>query len=245
MNLLVEAYGKSDIGQVRQKNEDVFRILPDSRFFIVADGMGGHRAGDVAAREAADALARRMQTFYEINGPDLSLDEAKEALAEAIQLANQHVWSLGTAHEEYEGMGTTLCCLWILPVGVVYAHVGDSRIYRLRNGVVDQLTQDHSLLARMLEIGKNNGAMCNRHVITRAIGTEPFVEPCIVSTPVQPGDCYLLCTDGLSDLLSEETIARIILSSRSLEEAVDRMIAHANSRGGRDNITALLAKLIP
>ena len=207
MSFKVSSCGLSDIGLVRHKNEDVWGEIPDKRVFILADGMGGHRAGDVAARKAVDTLIQVLQN--ELVGHISSEDNALFAVGARIRLAieevNRQVYALGKTDDALRGMGTTLCCLHIHDEGVIFAHVGDSRIYRLREGELEQLSEDHSLLRELVAAGQireqHAGDFAYKNIITKAIGTEPIVEPSIGVCDAQDGDLFLLCSDGLSDLI--------------------------------------------
>ncbi len=244
----VSSYGLSDIGLVRHKNEDVWNEIPEKKVFILADGMGGHRAGDVAAREAVKALVQILETsFASPSSDDKTLFGMGARIRLAIEDVNRRVYALGKTDEALRGMGTTLCCLHIHDEGIIYAHVGDSRIYRLRDGELEQLSEDHSLLRELVAAGQireqNAGDFAYKNIITKAIGTEPIVEPSIEVTDAQEGDTFLLCSDGLSDPMSPEDIQETLNNSPSLQEAAAALIAGAKARGGSDNITVVLIRL--
>lgn len=234
MNL--NSFGLSDIGVSRANNEDVWIALPEIGFFAIADGMGGHQAGEIAAKEAIDSLCESMKQIQSRNPIELVIE-----LRHAIEKANQWVYRMGQGSESLNGMGTTLCCLIWSREAVIYAHVGDSRIYRLRNNKLELLTQDHSLLAKWLKIGKETETpFPYKNVITRAVGTAPRANPEIAVASHQPGDLFFLCTDGLSDVLSLEDIEKIINRSSTLENASQRLIERAKIKGSSDNITILM-----
>jgi len=245
----VSAVGLSDVGLVRQNNEDVWAQLPDINFFILADGMGGHQAGEVAARHAVDdichTLSRRDASEYH----KMTLKAVEDQLKKAIRHANTFIFKLGRSNREYRGMGTTLCCLQFHPEGVIYAHVGDSRIYRLRDGTLTQLTKDHSLLSELIEQGEIKADQIFdfqfKNIITKAVGTESKVDPETTISDVRIGDTYLICSDGLSDLLSPQEITQVLSSRSELSMMAETLVAKANRKGGRDNITAILAKIDP
>lgn len=240
--------GLSDIGLVRQNNEDVWAQLPQIGFFALADGMGGHQAGEIAAREAVDILSRIVEKKIAAKKDQLSLIELKELLFRAIVNVNAIVYKMSRAKVDCRGMGTTLCCLLYHPEGVVIAHVGDSRIYRLRHQKLLQLTKDHSLLRELIDHGQINEQQATdflyKNIITKAIGTEPKVEPSVDAEELEEGDIYLMCSDGLSDLLTTNDIESILLSFPSIDQATEVLVATANQRGGRDNITVVLVKII-
>jgi len=227
--MLLLSHGISDIGLLRANNEDVWIALPEFGFFALADGMGGHKAGEVAARETIEQLSKAVQA-------------PRFSLLEAIERANAWVFK-ESRQALYKGMGTTLCCLHWTATTVTYAHVGDSRIYRFRNDQLELLTQDHSLHAKLLSSGLNSKTPYPyKNVITRAIGTAKHIHPEITSTPFEPGDLFLLCSDGLSDALPLEDMEKIIQRSETLELMASRLIEKAKIKGSRDNITALLVK---
>ena len=238
--------GLSDIGLVRQNNEDVWAQQPSIGFFVLADGMGGHQAGEVAAREATASLCRILKRKI-TSSKNYSLKDFQELLKRAIIYVNGLVYKMGRSKFELRGMGTTLCCLLFHEEGIVLAHVGDSRIYRMRNGSFEQLTKDHSLLRNLVEQGQLSDQQATgflyKNIITKAIGTEAKVEPSIVTDSIQEGDIYLMCSDGLSDLLSAKEIANILLVSSTKEAAVKALVDRANDEGGRDNITVVFAKI--
>ena len=228
--------GISDIGLVRPNNEDVWAAHPESGFFALADGMGGHQAGEIAAKEAIEQLLRHFRPS----------DDPKGALQYAIEEANRKVFEKGRSSEQMNGMGTTLCCLFCSQKTVVYAHVGDSRIYRFRQGKLEQLTEDHSLYSRWQMLGKtSHDPYPYKNVITRAIGTSRKVIPEISSTSFEPGDLFLLCSDGLSDSLPLQDMEKVIERSDTLESATERLVEKAKIMGSSDNITVLLIQVMP
>lgn len=239
--------GLSDTGLVRQNNEDVWAQLPSIGLYLLADGMGGHQAGEIAARETVSSLCKVLKKKLVPSKKYLFAD-MQDLLKRAIVHVNGLVYKMGRAKHELRGMGTTLCCLLFHEEGLIFGHVGDSRIYRLRNDHFEQLTKDHSLLRDLVDQGQLNDSQATdflyKNIITKAIGTEPKVEPTVKSSPIQIGDIYLMCTDGLSDLLSAKEIATILKESISKEAAVDTLVKRANAEGGKDNITVVIAKII-
>ena len=239
--------GISDIGLVRQNNEDVWKQLPKKRFYFLADGMGGHKAGEVAAKEAIAKLVDIIETDPRFSESDLAMDHARSLISHAIQDANTHVYNLGRKDPELRGMGTTLCCLYFHPEGLIYAHVGDSRIYRLRNKKLQQMTKDHSLLRELLELGqlKENQAedFAYKNIITKAIGTEAHVHPSVRLIDVANDDIYMMCSDGLSDMVKKEEMEVILNKKITLKEITEQLVALANEHGGNDNITIVTVKV--
>jgi PPM family protein phosphatase len=223
---------KTDTGRQRRDNEDsAFARAP---LFVVADGMGGAQAGEIASRIA-------IETF-EADLPDGLAAEL--GLAERVREANRRIYD--SAHEEREraGMGTTLTAAYLEDQSLAIAHVGDSRAYMLRAGSLQRLTRDHSLVDELVRRGKLTEEQAAEHpqrsIITRALGPEPEVEVDTWSYPVRSGDVLLLCSDGLTSMLSEDQVATILTHASTLEQAGDELIAAANAAGGRDNITVVL-----
>ncbi len=241
MPLSLKSFGLSDIGLTRSNNEDVWVACPEIGFFALADGMGGHQAGEVAAKEALENLTASAQKIKSRDCMELIIE-----LRHAIEKANSWVYQLGKESQLLNGMGTTLCCMLWNEEMVIYAHVGDSRIYRLREQKLELLTRDHSLFAKWLETGRL-AEECEtpfpyKNVITRAIGTAARANPEIAVSTYHPGDVYFLCTDGLSDVLSLLEMEKILNRSPDLENASKRLIEKAKIKGSSDNITILMVQ---
>jgi serine/threonine protein phosphatase PrpC len=241
----VSVYCISDIGLIRQNNEDSWKLLKDEQFLVLADGMGGHQAGEVASKEAVERLCflfqQRMNLSYK------AIAQAERLIKELIQEVNIMIYRLGRENPNLRGMGTTLCCLFFHPEGLIYGHVGDSRIYRFSHGQLKQLTRDHSLLRELIELGQLSEQQAEdflyKNIITKAIGTEPNVEPAIAHIAVEAGDIFLMCTDGLSDLVCFEEIQEVLQHSSSIAEAASLLVKKAKQKGGYDNITVILVKV--
>lgn len=243
------SFGLTDVGLLRQNNEDVWVVCPDLLLYALADGMGGHQAGEVAARTAIETLCHCFRELKERwDGEEHSLLEACEEMTKAFQQVNNSVYLKGRSDRELKGMGTTLCCLYFHRSAIVYGNVGDSRIYRLRDNKMAQLTQDHSLLRELIERGQINEEQVEefqyKNIITRAIGTEPYVDPTIHFSDLHPQDRFLLCSDGLSDLVKDEEISILLAQYSELEACGQALIALAKERGGHDNITVVLVDAI-
>lgn len=243
----IDVWGLSDIGIVRQNNEDVWSELPKHQFYAIADGMGGHLAGEIAAKEAIKDLCALIDQTLEHSQP--TLFQLKKIIYQSIKRMNLDVYKLSRTSPDYKGMGTTLCCLAFHSDGLVYAHVGDSRIYRLRKNKLVQLTKDHSLLRQLLEKGQLSEGeaptFAYKNIITKAIGTEPSVEPAVRHTFVEPGDMFLMCTDGLTDLLTNKEITETLCEFSTPAEIAQELVLKANRLGGYDNITVVVAKTTP
>lgn len=243
----VLAYGLSDIGLLRQNNEDFWRLLPEVNLYVLADGMGGHRAGEVASQVAVESLCEIFQKLYEARTEDFTFEDAQDLVRVAIEQTNGIVYKLGRSSKDLWGLGTTLCCLYFHPQGVIYAHVGDSRIYLLRQQKLMQITSDHSLFRHLVKIGKleeeQSTDFMYKNVITKAIGAELFVEPTIRKTEVHLNDIFLMCSDGLSDLLTEEEIRETLIKPIDLKEMSHELVANALAKGGHDNVTVVITKI--
>jgi protein phosphatase len=246
------AGGGTDIGQ-RDHNEDHVLLRPELGLFLLADGAGGHNAGNVASALATTTVANVFETSAMTLALRPELDEfgfwtMARRLATAIQRANAEVVDVAKKTEKYQGMGTTIVALALADEGdmVHVAHVGDSRCYRLRAGVLEPLTLDHSLLADVLETHPDAEdvliARMPRHVVTRALGMEESVRVSMRTLRVLPGDLYLLCSDGLSDVLDEVRIEEILAEQRSPEDHVRALIAAALAGGAQDNVGAVVVE---
>lgn len=238
--------GVSDMGLVRQNNEDVWAQEPSIGLYVLADGMGGHLAGEVASHETASALCKVLKKKITTSN-QYSLLELQDLVKRAIIHVNGLIYKMSRTNDGLKGMGTTLCCLLFHADGLVFAHVGDSRIYRLRNEKFEQLTKDHSLFRDLVDQGQLNASQaCDflyKNIITKAIGTEPKVDPTVKTCSTHFEDIFLMCSDGLSDLVPANEIKEILLEASSKEEAAKRLIDRANAEGGKDNITIVIAKI--
>jgi protein phosphatase len=238
MTLSIETFGVSDIGTSRQNNEDVWAELADDHFYVLADGMGGHLAGEVAAKEAVLHFCDAVDKYFRSRTPP-SVSSAKRYIGETFISANSWIRRLGKDHPDLHGMGTTLCCLLLLESRAIIGHVGDSRIYQYRKELT-LLTKDHSLMQEVPSKGRSA-----KHILTRALGISPAIEPDLLETPSQGGDVYLLCSDGLHDALADKQIEAIFRRSASLKEIALELIDAAKKGGSHDNITLLLVKVGP
>lgn len=251
----VIAAGNSDVGLQRDHNEDSFVLLEQHGLYVVADGMGGHSAGDVASRLATTTIteffnttAREDATWPFHYDPTLSAEENR--LITGIKIANKSIYEAGVRSRESRRMGTTIVGMLFSPSAkrIYIAHVGDSRCYRIREGVISQLTQDHSLLNEWLKVTASSPdapkAEVPRNVITRALGMNDGVQVDVSIDDPQPGDVYVLCSDGLSSMISDEKILEIVRTQPIPEEAVRLLINAANEQGGEDNVTTIVAHVV-
>ncbi len=243
MQYNISFVGLSDVGLVRQNNEDYWSYLEQEQLFILADGMGGHKGGEVASHEAAEYLGVFFKRCYEES--DKTLKGVMEAMSQSICEMNHIIYRMSRQFAELRGMGTTLCSVHIHPEGIIYGHVGDSRIYRLRNQKLERLTRDHSLLRELIDLGQMSEQQADgfvyKNILTKAIGTESSIEPSVQSDSIQIGDLILLCSDGLTDMLSDCEIQKILLQDK--HPKADTLIAKALERGGRDNVTIVLISI--
>ncbi|MEE9133974.1 MAG: Stp1/IreP family PP2C-type Ser/Thr phosphatase [Gemmatimonadota bacterium] len=238
--------GKSDIGKVRQGNEDSLFADGERGVFIVADGMGGHVAGEVASKIVAETVGPGVSRAIE---EGLGGAELERRAIELIAEANRVILERADSEPEKRGMGTTLTLLTMVPEnGYLINQVGDSRGYLLRDGVLSQVTRDHTVVQQQVDRGALTPEQARdhplSHILTRALGTESNVEADTYNDSMQPGDIFLLCSDGLSGMLTDEAIKEIVSRpTGSLQEIADALIDGANAAGGTDNITAVLVKV--
>ncbi len=258
--LRLHVASRSDVGQVRQNNEDTcltstLTTTTGTRvtLLMIADGMGGEHAGEVASRLASEAIQRTLTTTFQHTLPDSDTAWA-ELLRAALQSANQRVYSEAQAHPDQRGMGTTLTLAVVAHRRLYLAHVGDSRGYLLNaHGVTDDgarllhLTLDHTLVARLVDIGQLTPEQANTHpyrnMLYRSLGTDPVVDVDTNSQPIESGDIILLCSDGLTIYVSDDELLNIALNYSDPEHICTQLVALANQRGGQDNISVIVAKV--
>ena len=249
----MEMFGETNVGMKRTHTEDNFAIIPDETLVIVADGMGGHASGEVASKMAVDAL----REFFEATAKDpdatwpYKMDKARSyeenRLITGIKLANLRIFESAQREARFRGMGTTIVVIAAVREGIIVGHVGDSRVYRIREGKLEQLTEDHSLLNDYLKMRKlTEEEIANfphKNVIVRALGMKEVVKVDSKLDQPQPGDIYLLCSDGLSGPVTDPDLLRIVEENKAdLKVAASRLIARANENGGPDNITCALIR---
>jgi protein phosphatase len=235
MNLRAAAL--SDVGLRRRANEDRYAVVPELGLYLVADGMGGHSAGQVASELAVQAARNALETLAETSAG------LTDKLRYAVAAANREILSVAQAKPELAGMGTTLVALLAAGERVALAHVGDSRAYLVRAGRIRQLTDDHSLVAELVRRREISELAArghpHRHVLTRALGVHRSVEPDLVELTPTAEDVFVLCTDGLTGNVQDEEIAELVSCEDDLETACRRLVEVANARGGEDNITVV------
>ena len=253
--LRLEAGAASHAGQVREANEDVFGIFPDEGLFVVADGMGGRAAGEVAARIAVDALeafCREHRTSPPASWPhplDPRFSRPVNLLRVGLKVANQRILEESRIDPAWYRMGATIAALTFDDEHLVAAHAGDVRIYRIRNGTASRLTRDHSILEEMKSARprlspQEIAALASRNIITRSLGSKPEIEPTVYTNAYADGDLYLLCSDGLWDCVPDDSITRIVLAQPDVESACYDLMDAANKAGAPDNVTALIVRVV-
>jgi protein phosphatase len=251
----VIATGETNVGMKRPHNEDSFAVLEEDHLYVVADGMGGHASGEVASKMAIDTL----REFFRATSADpeatwpYKMDKARgyeeNRLITSVKLANLRIFEHAQRDPKLRGMGTTLVAILIVDDGVLIAHVGDSRAYRLRDGKLEQLTEDHSLLNDYIKMKKLTDEEIrnfpHKNVIVRALGMKESVKVDTILDPPKPGDLYILCSDGLCGPVNDQEIREIASShTTDLKAACGTLIDRANQNGGPDNITVVLARVV-
>lgn len=234
----MQCAGVTDIGKVRQRNEDSIGVDAEIGLLVVADGMGGHNAGDLASRLTIETLFTSARSLP-AREPD--------RLQSAVNRANAVILEAADADPSRSGMGTTVVAAWFSATHLDVAHVGDSRLYRLRTGVLEMLTRDHSQVQELVDRGILTPAQARvstrRNLLSRALGTDPDVRIDCARHALQGGDSYLLCSDGLTNMLEDEEIAVILQDTGPVQSIAERLVSLANERGGRDNISVVIARL--
>jgi protein phosphatase len=252
--LKIEVAGQTDVGRKRSHNEDNFAILSEFGLYIVADGMGGHASGEVASKMAIDT----MQEFFSATSDDpertwpYKMDRSKgyeeNRLITGVKLSNLRIYETAQKNSKQRGMGTTLAAVFAVEDGIYVAHVGDSRAYRVREGKIEQLTEDHSLLNDYKKMKKLTAEEIehfpHKNVIVRALGMKDTVKVDTRFETPRAGDTILLCSDGLCGPVTDEKLRDIVSSSPDLPTASRRLIDAANENGGPDNITCILARWV-
>lgn len=248
----VSAAGLTDVGRKRTHNEDNFAIVGQEKLFLVADGMGGHSSGEVASRMAIDTMSEFFQATSadpEATWPykmDRTRGYEENRLVTGIKLANRRIFEASQREGRLQGMGTTLVSLLCVQDKCLIGHVGDSRVYRLRGDLLEQLTEDHSLLNDYIKMKSMSQEEIenfpHKNVIVRALGMKETVKvDAIIDTP-RPGDLYILCSDGLAGPISDEEIHSLAMEHEDIDAAAQSMVERANENGGPDNITVVLCR---
>ena len=240
----ISVAARTDVGRIRAGNEDsLFADATRSRgLFIVADGMGGHAAGEVASEMAVTIIAQELAALETIEGPD-----ARERLSAALRRANSAIYQRTISESDKQGMGTTASVLLLSDAGYLIGQVGDSRVYLLRENALRQLTKDHSYVQEQVDAGYLTPEQARYHpysnVITRCVGAGENVEPDLYAGAIRAGDVFLVASDGLTGMVDDRRLLQILSSNAAPRRVVDALIAEANGRGGLDNITAILIQV--
>jgi serine/threonine protein phosphatase PrpC len=248
------AFGMTHAGKVRDRNEDAFGSFPDDRLFVVADGMGGHRAGEVASHMAVEELSEFFRAFHaDPRQPWPHPVERRQNLGTnllrvGLKVANDKIRAAADADPARARMACTAVALAVGDAQVSIVHAGDARAYRLRGGELKQMTTDHSILQEMIAArpGMTDteiAAFAHRNVVTRALGSKAVLDPGVYANKFQPGDLFLLCSDGLWNGVSDRRISEILRSTPDLEAGCQLLIDASNEAGGLDNITVLLVRI--
>ena len=254
LNNALEIVVRTDPGMVRTHNEDAVFANPNQGFVILADGMGGYNAGEVASGMATMLLSNELETAFAVKPPH-EFDKAsgqlfaRQCILDKVAITNSAIHNAAESQPQYTGMGTTLVAAVFYDNQVTVAHIGDSRLYRLRGEEFSVITRDHSLLQEQIDSGMISVEEArfsqNKNLVTRALGVDAEVETEIHNYPVQPGDIYLLCSDGLNDMVEDEEIQLTLqMLAANLELAATQLIQMANDNGGRDNVSVILVKIL-
>lgn len=246
MTLRWQAAGATHVGRVRRGNEDSLLVDAERGIFLVADGMGGHAAGEIASMLAADAVGTLLREGID---QGLQPDALLERMVEAFRLADGAIERHVAQNPSTQGMGTTVTAVVLRADGTYrMGHIGDSRAYLMRGGELTQITVDHTWVQREVDEGRltAQGARRHRlsHILTRALGADSKDNPDVLSGQLLPGDRLLLCTDGLTGMLTDRMIAKVLRLEIRLEDRLAELIRQANERGGRDNVTAVLVEIL-
>ena len=238
--MILRAAATTDVGMCRGANEDRYGLAPELGLFLVADGMGGHCAGQIASKLAAQSVVEVVR------GLENSAVSLTEKLRQAVEIANRRIYFAAEAKREWAGMGTTLVAILATEGRVALAHVGDSRAYLIRRGRIRCLTDDHSLVGELVRCNEIDEATArrhpHRHVLTRAVGVRRAVQPDLAELTPLAGDLFLMCSDGLTNQVEDAEIAEYASEGATPQVVCDALVAAANERGGEDNITALLVR---
>jgi serine/threonine protein phosphatase PrpC len=237
---------RTDPGLARENNEDSVTFEEVTRLAILADGMGGYNAGEIASGMATTFIKSELGRWLSQAGRQANAREVRRAMEICVDNANRSIFNAANSNPQYSGMGTTLVVGVFQDGRVMLGHIGDSRCYRLRGAEFAQITKDHSLLQEQMDAGlitpEQAAVSTNKNLVTRALGVEDAVLLEVNEHRVEPGDIYLMCSDGLSDMVDDQGIARILQEEGTLEDKAGRLVDAANANGGRDNISVMLAQ---
>ncbi len=238
---------KTDPGRARENNEDSVTYDGAAQIAVLADGMGGYNAGEIASGMATAFIKSEMSRWLAEAGGHAKAREIRRALEICVDNANRSIFNAANSNPQYHGMGTTLVVAVFQDSKMLLGHIGDSRCYRLRAGAFEQITKDHSLLQEQIDAGlltlEQAANSTYKNLVTRALGVDDTVLLDLSEYEVQPGDLYVMCSDGLSDMVDDAEIANIVDGEQTMDEKCDALIDAANRHGGRDNISVLLVQV--
>lgn len=266
-DVVVHVFGRTDVGRTREHNEDAFIVVdlsadnaslqaevrthvvgPRGTLFMVADGLGGAAAGEIASEMAVTTVYEEIRARW-VNGPRTDAEAFATALKASAETANNRIFAYALEHPENRGLGTTATVAGLLGDTLFLAQVGDSRAYLIRDGVARQITKDQSLVQRLVDAGEITPEEAlvsdRRNIILQALGSEATVVPDFYHEPAEAGDVLVLCSDGLSNHVTPHDIARVALADDDMGAVCERLVACANMRGGHDNITVVAARFVP
>ena len=242
--MMYQFHAKTDPGRCRENNEDSVAFDEQALVAVLADGMGGYNAGEIASGMATAFIKAELSRWLSEAGANAQIRDIRRAMEICVDNANIAIYNSANANPSFAGMGTTLVLGVIKDGRLLVGHIGDSRCYRIRQGRMEQITKDHSLLQEQMDAGlitpEQAAGSPIKNLVTRALGVEQGVMLEVNEFSIEPGDVYLMCSDGLSDMVSDEVIVRIALEDLRLEPLAEHLILAANESGGRDNISVLL-----
>lgn len=245
--MMYQFCARTDPGRARDNNEDSVAFEENAKVAVLADGMGGYNAGEIASGMATAFIKSELSRWLVEAGANAQAKEVRRAMEICVDNANMAIFNSANSNAAYAGMGTTLVVGVFREDRLLLGHIGDSRCYRLRGGMLSQITKDHSLLQEQIDAGlislEQAATSSIKNLVTRALGVEDAVALDVNEHVVEPGDLYLLCSDGLSDMVSDELIARIAGEDTGLDQKADLLISAANENGGRDNISVLMVSV--
>ena len=246
-SMTLEIFSATDTGRTRNNNEDSVAVHEAASLVVLADGMGGYNAGEVASGMVTSFIKTELGRWLQEAAGSASDSDVRRAMDICVDNANRAIFNASNSNPQYAGMGTTLVVGVFRENRLLLGHVGDSRCYRQRAGRLVQITHDHSLLQEQIDSGlitaEQAAFSSNKNLVTRAVGVEDTVLLETHLHDVMPGDTYLLCSDGLSDMLDDESIAQLLQANESLSEAANALVDAANDAGGKDNISVVLARV--
>jgi protein phosphatase len=245
--MIYQICAKTDTGRARDNNEDSVAFDLDTNTVVLADGMGGYNAGEIASGMATAFIKSELSRWLTEAGVGARGKEVRRSMEICVDNANLSVYNAANSNAQYAGMGTTLVVGVFHENVLLLGHIGDSRCYRLRDGMLDQITRDHSLLQEQIDAGLITPEQAThsniKNLVTRALGVEETVLLEVNEYPVEAGDIYLMCSDGLTDMVDDASIARIIATNETLENKASALVEAANENGGRDNISVLMVEV--